>query len=224
MPSVLDGLRDEVDRTVQRLAGTEFTPDPIAGAHFSKIASVMSSAYKRHGYILERAVLEALKLCPRFEAWRDDDFHVSPAVDHIVAASIADPQNLISTEYPYAASVEHRTLQVDAVVFDKTTRSVRAYEIKRGTGLHDSGKRRSMLRDALCVQVQLKSYVSLRGLMASTAASHIIFYYGQCSIPKPFSLTRDELDEHFGCPIREAIEEVNRHFQQRLFAILAGGA
>jgi hypothetical protein len=221
MESVLDLVKDEVEKTIQRLDAKQFTPDPIAGRHFSKITSVMSSAYKRHGYILERAILEALKLCPHFEVWRDELFQVPSAVDHIVAGSIAEPTKLIGTDYPYSEG--NRTLQVDTIVFDKNTGTLKAYEIKRGSGLHDSGKRRSMLRDTLGVQVLLKSYGKQRSLDVKEAFSHIIFYYGQCSIPKPFSLTGSELDEHFGWPVYEPVEEVNRYFQSRLFLILSGG-
>ena len=64
MRSILDLLKPEIEKTVTGLDSKLFDPDPIAGPHFSKITSVMSSAYKRHGYILERAILEALKLCP----------------------------------------------------------------------------------------------------------------------------------------------------------------
>lgn len=131
-----------------------------------------------------------------------------------------EPTKLIGTDYPYSDG--QRTLQVDAIVFDKSKGTLKAYEIKRGSGLHDSGKRRSMLRDTLCVQILLKSYGKERGLVPKDALSHIIFYYGKCSIPKPFSLTGAELDEHFGWPIHEAVEEVNAYFQARLFSILAG--
>jgi hypothetical protein len=65
--AVLDAVREEVERTIHSLDQKRFDPDPIAGPHFSKITSVMSSAYKRHGYILERAILEALRTCPDFE-------------------------------------------------------------------------------------------------------------------------------------------------------------
>ena len=79
-----------------------------------------------------------------------------------------------------------------------------------------------MLRDTLAVQVLLKSYGTQRGLDVKQAFSHIVFYYGQCSIPKPFSLIGAELDEHFGFPVHDAIEEVNKHYKARLFAILSG--
>jgi len=127
MGGVLDLLKPEIEKTVIRLDSKRFDPDPIAGPHFSKITSVMSSAYKRHGYILERAILEALKLCPHFEVWRDPIFQVPSAVDHIVAGSITEATKLIGTDYPY--SVGQRTLQVDAIVFDKNKNTLKAYEI-----------------------------------------------------------------------------------------------
>src|SRR5215467_2290840 len=102
MGTVLDLLTGEIEKTIQRLDAKRFTPDPIAGKHFSKITSIMSSAYKRHGYILERSILEALKLCPRFEVWREEKFLVTPAVDHIVDGSIVNPTKLIGTDYPYS--------------------------------------------------------------------------------------------------------------------------
>jgi hypothetical protein len=222
MGAVLDVMMPEIEKTIKKLDTMSFDPDPIAGPHFSKITSVMSSAYKRHGFILERSVLEALKLCPQFEVWTDPKFPVPSAVEHIVAGSIADPTKLIGTDYP--SSDGKTTLQVDAVVFNKTTGVLGAYEIKRGSGLHDSGKRRQMLRDALTIQVLLKSYGKQHGQDAQSVFSHIIFYYGKCSIPKPFAITGAELDQHFGWPVFDAVEEVNRYFKGRLFAILSGAA
>lgn len=221
MTAVIDILKPEIESTIRRLDMKEFDPDPIAGKHFSKITSVMSSAYKRHGYILERAILEALRLCDRYEVWDDPEFHVAGAVDHIVDGSIAQPLNLIGTDYPYSKAGV-RTLQVDAIVYDKNHKILRAYEIKRGYGLHDSGKRRSITRDLLAVQVLLRSYGVSRGLEVSGAFSHIIFYYGKSSVPKPFSLTGKDLDGHFGIQIYNQVEEVNSYFQGRLFSILSG--
>jgi len=221
MGIVLDLLKPDIEKTIRALDSKRFAPDPIAGPHFSKITSVMSSAYKRHGYILEHAILEALRLCPDFEVWRDDHFQVSSAANQIVQGSIEQPENLIGTDYPYSNDGQH-TLQLDVAVFDKRNGHITAYEIKRGFGLHDSGKRRVMLRDVLCFQVLLKSYGKSRSLDVKEAHSYVIFYYGQCSIRKPFSLTGLELDDHFGWKIYEAVEEVNKYFQQRLFSILSG--
>jgi hypothetical protein len=213
-------MKPKIERTIKRLDLKLFDPDPIAGPHFSRITSVMSSAYKRHGYILERAILETLRLCPHFEVWHDPAFQVPSAVDHIVAGSIAHPTKLIGTDYPYSEG--ERTLQVDAIVFNKNTGTLGAYEIKRGFGPHDSRRRRSMLEETLCIQVLLKSYAKQRGYDPKNAFSHIIFFYGKCSIPKPFAITGAEMDQHFGWPVYESVDEVNKYFHSRLFAILSG--
>ncbi|MCA8895904.1 MAG: hypothetical protein KDA48_11665 [Amphiplicatus sp.] len=219
MTELIERLTPLINSTIERLNNKKFAPDPIAGKHFSRIVSVMSSAYKRHGFILERAILEQLKNCPDFEVWDDHEFQVTNTADHIVDTAIKAPDTILGTETGYMPG--HRTLQVDAIVYDRRTNIVRAYEIKRGSGLHDSGKRRSILRDLLCVQVLLKSYARERGLSPVEAHSHIIFYYGKCSIPKPFSLTRDELDGHYGWPVKGPVEEINELFRQKLFSILA---
>ena len=53
---------------------------------------------KRHGFILERAVLEALKQCYHFEAWRDEQFLVPSNVDHWFNGSIAQGTKLIGPD------------------------------------------------------------------------------------------------------------------------------
>jgi hypothetical protein len=218
---VLGVLKPEITKTVKELDAKTFEPDPIAGKHFSKITSIMSSAYKRHGYILERAILEAASLNPDWIVWREEAFAVPSAVDHIVSASISSPSRLLGTEFPYSTPAD-RHLQVDLIIYDKKTGATSAYEVKRGFGLHDAGKRRSMMRDTLAVQILLKSYVASRGFVAASAASHVIFYYGKCSLPKPFAISGAELDTHLGFPVHSEVEAVNTLYQSELFSILAG--
>ncbi len=101
MPDLLAIIEPEIDATIQRLNEKNFRSDPIAGPHFSKIVSVMSSAYKRHGFIIERAILEQLKLNPNFEVWEDRTFQVTPAADHIVDTAIGRPKEVFGTETAY---------------------------------------------------------------------------------------------------------------------------
>jgi hypothetical protein len=209
-----------IDATIQRLNDKVFPPDPIAGPHFSRIVSVMSSAYKRHGYIIERAILEQLKTRPELTVWTDEEFQVHPNADSIASGALSDPSSIIDNDLSYAPGP--RRLQVDAIVYNNEARTLRAYEVKRGFGAHDAGKRRSILRDALCVQLLLKSYGRSRSLDPASVSSHVIFYYGNLSMPRPFAIKGDELDDHFGFPVREAVEAVNSRFKDRLFSILAG--
>ena len=78
-----------------------------------------------------------------------------------------------------------------------------------------------MLRDLRCLQMLIKSYGEQRDLPVKNSEARIIFYYGQCSVGAPWALTRQDLDEHFGAPVTEAVEQVNEHFKSRLSALLA---
>jgi hypothetical protein len=177
-----------VDETIRALAKVKFVEDPIAGPRYSRATSIVSSAYKRHGRILEFALRESLRESNRHKVWNDDAFKVSREADGL--ANSQDPDACRKTTLPYGSSV--RTLQVDMVAFDSADESIRAYEIKRGHGQFDAGKIRSITRDLKCIQVLLKSYAEVAKLKAISAESKIIFYYGVRSIPRPWSLIKGE--------------------------------
>jgi hypothetical protein len=205
-----------VDETIAALSKVKFVEDPIAGAKYSRATSIVSSAYKRHGRILEIALRESLRESNRHKVWNDERFRVSREAD-----ALANTQELDAcrqTTLPYGQSV--RTLQVDMVAFDNADQSIRAYEIKRGNGQFDAGKIRSITRDLKCIQVLLKGYGEFCKLKPASAESKIIFYYGVRSIPRPWSLVKGDLDEHFGFPVVERIEQANDYFQTKLHALL----
>ena len=72
----------------------------------------------------------------------------------------------------------------------------------------------------MCVQVLLKSYGEFTKLNLVAAEAKIIFYYGVRSIPRPWSLVKDELDGHFGFPVVERIEQANDYFRTKLYELL----
>jgi hypothetical protein len=220
--SVLEVLKPQVDATVEALAAVEFRPDPIAGTLFSRMTSVLSSAYKRHGPIIERAIVECLNQSDRYTVWTVDRFGVQQQASTTVAAAGNNPDTLANTHLPYVgdhAGDSH--LQIDAVVFDHQTGIVSAYEIKRGNGHFDAGKQRSMKRDALIAKVLLRGHCAGRGHEAVDSRAHIIFYYGIRSIPAPLGIIGQELDEHFGLPVWDEVENVNAYFRSRLFEIIS---
>lgn len=130
-------LTPTVEHTINRLKQTKFIEDPIAGPMISRIVSVMSSAYKRHGNILERAIFERLKENPQLEVWGDPLFSVSAIADNMASESLKASSTLLETNIPYETSGK-RTLQVDIVVFDRRSKTLRAYVVKRGNGAHDA--------------------------------------------------------------------------------------
>jgi hypothetical protein len=206
-----------VDETIHALAKTKFVQDPVAGLKYSRATSIVSSAYKRHGRILETALREGLRESNRHQVWQESAFRVSRAADGLVSTQTEEACR--QTTLPYGDSI--RTIQVDMVAFDSADQTIRAYEVKRGNGQFDAGKIRSIKRDLMCVQVLLKSYgEELAKLKPVAAESRIIFYYGIRSIPRPWSLVREELDAHFEFPVVALIEEANDYFRGKLHALL----
>jgi hypothetical protein len=106
------------------------------------------------------------------------------------------------------------------MAFDEADKTIRAYEVKRGNGQFDSGKIRSLKRDLMCIQVLLRSYGETKNVAPAAAEARIIFYYGVRSIPRPWSLVREDLDEHFGFPLVEKVEQANGYFRERLHRLL----
>lgn len=214
----MDRIVPVVDETIAALAKTKFVEDPIAGAKFSRATSIISSAYKRHGRILEAAVREGLRESNRHQVWQEDVFRVSRAADALASSQSMEECSKSSLPYGDAA----RTLQVDMVAFDQADNTIRAYEIKRGNGQFDAGKVRSIRRDLMCVQVLLHSYGEFARLKPAVAEARIIFYYGVRSLPRPWALVRADLDGHFGFPLTGFIEQANEYFKMRLHALLEG--
>jgi hypothetical protein len=212
----MDRVTPVVDETIRILAKTKFVEDPIAGVKYSRATSIVSSAYKRHGRILETALRESLRESNRHHVWQDDAFKVSRAADTIVSSQSEDACR--QSALPYGDKL--RTIQVDMISFDDADQTIRAYEVKRGNGQFDAGKIRSIKRDIMCIQVLLKSYGEIANYKPIGAESRIIFYYGVRSIPQPWSLVKSDLDQHFGFPVVERIEKANDYFRTRLYALL----
>lgn len=88
--SFLDRVVPVVEETIRALSRTKFAEDPIAGTKYSRATSIISSAYKRHGRILEAAVRESLSESNRHRVWQEDCFRVSPAADALVGSQGED--------------------------------------------------------------------------------------------------------------------------------------
>jgi len=200
-----------VKETVDRLMLKDFEDDPLLPGKYSKISSIVGSAYKRHGFVLEQAILFRLKQNESFVGIDYQKFGVTASAESLVSTFIDREGDALDSDLPYLVEAKDqvRTIQFDCIVYVKSEKTLVTYEIKRGNGLHDSGKRRSMKRDLLIQQTLLKSYGTKRGLDVKKVDSKIIFYYGQCSLPPPFSLTGKDLDLEFGFELQRYVEIAN---------------
>jgi len=215
MATYVETVKPVVDKTILDLSRRKFRPDPIGGPRYSRMTSIISSAYKRHGQIIERALVERLKESNRFQVWNDKEFMISPAAHNLATNN---PSACLKATLPYGE--KYRSCQVDLIVYDFSDKSLRSYEVKRGNGDFDAGKQRSILNDLLAQHVLLKSYGEMRGLAVNSAEAKIIFYYGRRSIKAPFSLIGAELDAHFKFDVYGAVEVINDYFREKLYGLL----
>jgi hypothetical protein len=206
-----------VDDTIKALAKTKFVQDPVAGIKYSRATSIISSAYKRHGRILETALRRA---CERVTGTK---------YGRRILFGYRGPQTPWSAPKVRMLAAKAHFRMATACGSFRSTLLPSTVRIKQSghtkssaaNGQFDAGKIRSIKRDLLCVQVLLKSYgVELAKLKPVAAESRIIFYYGVRSIPRPWSLVREELDDHFGFPVVARIEEANEYFQTKLHQLL----
>ncbi len=210
-------MRPVVDDTIKRLGAARFREDPIAGRKYSRTTSIVSSAYKRHGPILQKALLERLKDCSRLRVWAEDDFKLShETLREVRVAERLD--SLLLSQLPYGD--RERSVRVDILVFDAANCSLNAYNVKRGNGSYDGGKRRIIEEELIRTQMLLSDYGRKIGVAANISHAHIVFYYGLLSLPPPLAIAGDELDKHFQFPVRDAIELVNAYFVAELSTLI----
>ncbi|MEM0949942.1 MAG: hypothetical protein AAGK37_21280 [Pseudomonadota bacterium] len=224
--SVLDQVRPTVDATIERLAATKFVVDPVAGAELSRITSIVSSAYKRHGAIIEVALFHAIAERNDISAENKVKFYVNRnASSYVEGHNVKSPEGLeacLATDVPYRE--EGAEYELDIVYYDHNRGRIVALEVKRGNGQFDRGKRDSMIKSALTVRTLLRSYAHQRGWLANEVESRIVAYYGVPQFPPPIYLRGRELNHFIGAGIEEAIEQVNDYFRDCLHAVVGGKA
>ena len=115
-------------------------------------------------------------------------------------------------------------IPIDLVVYDTEHKTLRSYNMKRGNGSYDAGKRRLIFSELLRTQMHLGGYSESMGIDAQRFEAFIIFYYGLRSIPEPYSLVAEDLDEHFQFKVLDALEAVNSHFRDSLYALIDSNA
>ena len=217
LEAFLDRLRPVVDETIERLGSASFREDPIAGRKYSRATSIISSAYKRHGAILQRALLERLNDCARLRVWTEDDFKLShESLKRVRVAERID--SLLRVQLPYGD--RERGISVDLLVFDELNGTLQSYNIKRGNGSYDGGKKRTIHEEVVRTHMLLNDYGRGLGLPTKGTHAHVVFYYGLLSLPHPWAIAGDQLDEHFGFPVHAAVERVNAYFVSRLNALI----
>lgn len=200
------------------LAG-DFPQDPVIGPDLSRAISTLGSVVKRHGGLIELGIAGALITSDRFVVLSNVALPVTKGAAQLLDAKNSD-QALAKIRLS-ADSEAEGIVNVDLVVVDPETKWAGAYEIKRGNGATEHGKRRQSIHKLRAARLVLASYVHQAGYgMMETVTSGVIDYYGASGFTPDFTLSRDQLDDHFGVPVVATVEAMTAALQEELKAAL----
>jgi hypothetical protein len=210
-----------IEATIVKLGRSRFRPDPILTREQSRQHSILGSAEKRHGRVIETALRASLAASPDYIIWREPRFIVPRAADDVTAQPV---NQCLATAVPYPEwFAAGRSIELDLLTYHRGRRFLGSYEIKRGNGYHDSGKQKQMRRDLLAAHVLLRSYGQRRQLPIDDSAARVIFYYGHGTLGRDsagLSLTGAQLDQHFEWPVQADVETANEYYRARVQALL----
>ncbi len=224
MSAVLDAVKPTVAETIQGLASTNFIVDPISGERLSRITSIVSSAYKRHGAIIEIALYHAISEQNTIEARSKCPFYItrnaSSYVENHDFKSDEGFRDCLNTKMPYRE--DGAKYEIDIIYFDHASKTVCALEVKRGNGQFDRGKRDSMIKAALSIRTLLESFAEQNNWPVLQVESRILAYYGVPKFPPEIYLTGAELDAFIAPGIKDKVELVNDYFRSKLLRLVGG--
>lgn len=191
-----------IERRTGRVRRRRIIPDPILGAA-SGIVSRLSSLPKIDGDVIHAAVVEAVNRRPDLVVHSEWRVPISDAANRL--ASAGRYAQCLGTDLPYDDAVAGR-VKIDLVTIDREAGTAAAYEIKRGHGTHDSGKRQKIVDDLIRVGLVLAGHLRAKGYPeVRTATVHLISYYGSVVAGPIPRLDRTTVDAHFGVPVTAVV-------------------
>lgn len=212
---VSDTLKARIQDTIEAALARPYRRDPVIPRDISRTQSAIGSAVKRHGSVIQLAVIEQLRRSPHHVVIDCQEFPITHQADRL--AEDRAYETCLQTSLPYRPEDRIRVIAPDALVLDLRARMVSAYEIKRGAGALDAGKKRSTERDLLCLAMLAPSIVEALGYsVVRPGRAFLISYYGVVSVHPCLSLTGNDLDRHFGVPIQGYLAEVNHLYRRHL--------
>jgi hypothetical protein len=199
---------------VSALAG-EFPPDPVIGTDLSRTVSTIASVVKRHGAQIQMTLADALAASGRYVVFTDLSIPFTKAAQGLLDAKVP-PKNLQPLMLR-ADSEADRMLSVDLVVVELEAGWAGVYEVKRGNGATESRKRGPTERTLQAARLVTASYLhqlGYEGIREVTSA--VIDYYGCSGFRVELTLTRDQLDYHFGVPVVATVEAMTAALRDAL--------
>ena len=209
-----DPLKKAASDAVAAAVNMKFPLDEVLGPELSRLISISASVVKRHGILLEKAFVEALRASGRFEVLHNPTIPLTAAADGLVISNSAESLARISLRYDQPAC---RSVNQDLVVIDTAAGWAGAYSVKRGGGDMGPRLRKPLERDVASVRLLLRSYLRDQGYSTiDTVTSACIDYFGAAGLPPHLTVLGPDVDAHFGVPVIATVERMTGHLRAEL--------
>lgn len=209
-------LMARIEQAVSGAGSAEFAVDPLLGPSLSAMTSFLASVVKRSGAVIEDALYAALIRNRRFLVMQQVRIPITKAAEMYVQENGAARVEELSLASD-GASV--RVGHFDLIVIDQERSVAMVIEIKRGSGVTESKKRKATERDLACARLQLASYLrTLLGIRLKTYRCHVIDFYGRSGFREGLTVTRDGLDALFGVPVTPTINAALGALETRMLS------
>ncbi len=207
-----------IERAVTGALQADFAHDPLLGIGLGSFNSVLSSAVKRHGGVVEEAICYALESSGRYIVLRQVEMPITDAAEALVASnSSKNLSGFVTTAF----GPHRRVAYFDMIAIDTETGCATVVEIKRGSGTTEVKKRKLIERDLQCARLQLRSFLQPRyGCELNAYNSVLIDYYGRSGFPAALTVTREGIDALFGVPVMHLVDGVTARFRTELLRVV----
>lgn len=182
-------LASVVRDTIGTFSEAKFDSDVLVSEHASQATSKISSVYKRHGNILQKAIATAIGTDPN---WK-----------------VSNEVELVHPDYP-------KGLFIDIVLYNHN--SLQIFEVKRGLGRHDSDAKKSIAKRLQTASSEASQIFKTLGLPpVSHVECFVVSYYSNKAKTDGFKqLTADDLDQMYGSEVGKFVREVDDYLKFKL--------
>jgi hypothetical protein len=179
-----------IRRRIAKIADTKFQIDPLVVQDVSLATSEVSSAYKRHGLVLEEALRTALNTRADLDAWME---------------KLRIPGR-------------KKPIQVDLLTYQATSQTLTAYEIKRGFVNHDDQARDGVEERLTELLSALPRYANSRNISPAAYKVAVVGYYDRLSgaLGPHKVIASPDLATEFGSATMAFVVAVNDYYRHCL--------
>jgi hypothetical protein len=207
-------LLEDARRAAKASACADFKPDPLFSPEFSRLISASTSAAKRHGPLIEKAIAGELERAP-MTVLRNVAVPITEG--GLAMSESRDYSTLVNKQIDFDDKRIADVVDIDILAIDESNGWAGAFSVKRGGGLTEPRKRKANERELRALNFTLASWLRHKGYRTvETATAAVIDYLGQSGFSKDLTIDRDAIDEFFGLPIVAGIDAMTAAMSEAL--------